>query len=84
MEAKHAQNGEDLLSTSRAAAVVGVHAQTLRRYEESGLIRAFRTPGGERRFRRADLLAFRESCSPQTPAEASPHASAGSTTGDAA
>ena len=39
-----------LLSLSEAAEKFGVHFQTLRNWHNSGKIRAFRTPGGHRRF----------------------------------
>lgn len=60
MTPKHAYNDEDLLPVSKAAAVIGVHAQTLRNYEKAGHISAMRTIGGERRFRFADLVELRE------------------------
>jgi excisionase family DNA binding protein len=41
-----------------AALYLGVTPQTLRRWERDGLITAFRTPGGERRFRVSDLDAL--------------------------
>lgn len=40
---------------TEAAAYLGVHPDTLRRWEKAGKIRVYRTPGGERRFERADL-----------------------------
>lgn len=48
---------EDLpLTTSRAAAVVGVTPQTLRRMEERGKITAKRGPNGDRQFSTHDCL----------------------------
>lgn len=41
-----------------ACRILGVHEATLRRWTDQGLIAAFRTPGGHRRYLRADLLAF--------------------------
>ena len=49
-----ATNG-DALSLGSAARVLGVSAVTLRRWADAGRIACFRTPGGQRRFRRADL-----------------------------
>jgi excisionase family DNA binding protein len=46
------------LSPSEAAAIVGVHEDTLKRWARDGKIRAFRTPGGHWRFRQADLDEF--------------------------
>lgn len=40
---------------SVAAELAGVHPQTLRIYERKGLIEPYRTPGGTRRYSRADL-----------------------------
>ena len=40
---------------SVAAEIVGMHPQTLRVYERKGLVEPFRTPGGTRRYSRADL-----------------------------
>ena len=51
---------EDMLTTSQAARVLGVHPATLRGYEADGLIVARRLPGGYRRWRRGDLLALRD------------------------
>ena len=41
------------------AEIAGVHPQTLRNYERSGLLRPQRTSGGSRRFSDADLAALR-------------------------
>lgn len=41
------------------AEIAGVHPQTLRNYERSGLLNPQRTRGGSRRFSEADLLAIR-------------------------
>jgi hypothetical protein len=60
MEDKHAESLDELLSVTPSAAVIGVHPQTLRRYELAGLITCHRTRGNERRFRRGDLIAFRD------------------------
>lgn len=49
---------DDLLPIGTAAAMVGVSVDTLRRYEAEGKITARRTPGNQRRFRRADVLAL--------------------------
>lgn len=44
---------------SVAAELVGVHPQTLRLYEQRGLVRPERTPGGTRRYSEADLERLR-------------------------
>ena len=41
------------------AELAGVHPQTLRNYERSGLLSPQRTSGGSRRFSEADLVALR-------------------------
>ena len=41
------------------AELAGVHPQTLRNYERSGLLNPKRTSGGSRRFSDEDLLALR-------------------------
>jgi len=41
------------------AELAGVHPQTLRNYERSGLLQPQRTSGGSRRFSEADLAAIR-------------------------
>lgn len=45
----------DLLSPAQAADELGVSLRTLDRYVAQGRIVPARTPGGHRRFRRADL-----------------------------
>ncbi|MCB1246622.1 MAG: helix-turn-helix transcriptional regulator [Acidimicrobiia bacterium] len=40
---------------SVAAEIVGMHPQTLRGYEQKGLVEPFRTPGGTRRYSQYDL-----------------------------
>lgn len=47
------------LSTTAAARMIGVHRDTLKRYEDrDGLIRSARTPHGQRRYLRADVQAL--------------------------
>lgn len=40
---------------SVAAEIVGMHPQTLRGYEQKGLVEPYRTPGGTRRYSQSDL-----------------------------
>ncbi|KAA3639387.1 MAG: MerR family transcriptional regulator [Armatimonadetes bacterium] len=40
---------------SVAAEIVGMHPQTLRGYEQKGLVEPFRTPGGTRRYSQEDV-----------------------------
>jgi excisionase family DNA binding protein len=44
------------LSLGPSSRLLGVDPDTLRRWADTGRIRTFTTPGGHRRFRRADLL----------------------------
>lgn len=46
------------LTISEAAEIVGVHVDTLRRWDAAGRIPAARTPTGHRRFRRSDVEAL--------------------------
>jgi excisionase family DNA binding protein len=48
-------HGGDWLSLGPASRLLGVDPDTLRRWSDTGRVRAFATPGGHRRFSRADL-----------------------------
>ena len=54
----------DWLTLGAAAGHLGVAKSTLRRWADQGRVPAFYTPGGHRRFRRADLDAFLERFGP--------------------
>lgn len=47
-----------LLQVRQSARALGVHENTLRRWEEQGYIRAVRLPSGVRRFRSEDVDAL--------------------------
>jgi excisionase family DNA binding protein len=49
------------LSTSEAARHLGVSLSTIRRWADSGHLRGYRTPGGQRRFTIEQLDQFLES-----------------------
>lgn len=49
-----------LMQVREAARHLGVHENTLRRWEERGLISAVRLPSGVRRFRAEDIEGMRE------------------------
>ncbi|MGI8729677.1 MAG: MerR family DNA-binding transcriptional regulator [Solirubrobacteraceae bacterium] len=51
----------ELIQVRQAARALGVHENTIRRWEERGLLRAVRLPSGVRRFRAEDIEAIRES-----------------------
>lgn len=46
---------KDIFSISEAAQYLGVFPLTLRNWEKKGLIKAFRTPGRHRRFKKSEL-----------------------------
>ena len=46
------------LTLGQASRLLGVHPTTLRQWADSGQVRAFRTPGGHRRFAEEDLRKF--------------------------
>ena len=63
---KSARLGPDFLTVTDAAAYVGTSAQTLRRWDREGRLRAVRHPGnGYRYYRRADLEPFRIEAHPR-------------------
>jgi excisionase family DNA binding protein len=45
-------------STSQAARQLGVSMSTVRRWSDRGYLRAYRTPGGQRRFSREQIESF--------------------------
>ncbi len=47
-----------LMGITQAAKLLGVHPLTLRSWAEKRYVPHYRTPGGHRRFRRDELLAF--------------------------
>ena len=49
---------EPLVSISEASRVIGVSEATLRQWTDEGKLKAFITPGGHRRYSRADLRKF--------------------------
>ncbi len=51
-------NGEDWLRLGEAARALGVSLTTVRRWSDSGQLASYRSPGGHRRFRRADVEAL--------------------------
>jgi excisionase family DNA binding protein len=53
-----ADDGREWLTLGQAAAFLGAAQSTVRKWADAGRLPAFYTPGGHRRFRRADLEAF--------------------------
>lgn len=58
LAADEAVERTEWLSLGEASKVLGVHYTTLRSWADRGEIPVFRTPGGHRRFRPADLRRF--------------------------
>jgi len=52
-------NDRPIYMISVAAELVGMHPQTLRMYEQKGLVRPKRTPGGTRLYSEADVERLR-------------------------
>jgi excisionase family DNA binding protein len=49
-----------LLGVRKAADLLGVHENTLRRWEKAGLVRAVKLPTGVRRFRPEEIDRLRK------------------------
>lgn len=58
----------DDLATGAAAEVLGVHPDTLIRWTNEGRVRHWRTPKGQRRYRRADIEELRSTLPVETEA----------------
>ena len=58
-----------VFTSSQAAVYLGVSLATIRRWTDAGHIACYRTPGGQRRFSRAQLDGFIASMSQEGPAE---------------
>jgi excisionase family DNA binding protein len=57
-------NEPDWLTLGQAAKYLGVAQSTIRKWSDQGRVPAFYTPGGHRRYRRADLDTFLERSGP--------------------
>jgi excisionase family DNA binding protein len=55
---QEAQTESDWLTLSKASQLLGIHPTTLRAWVDAGLVHAFLTPGGHRRFQVRELRAF--------------------------
>lgn len=61
-----------LLTVGQVAGLAGVSTDTIRSWERKGLLKAQRTPGGQRRFDRAEIEEFVRQRSPQTRQQSTP------------
>lgn len=50
--------GDGWVTLAEASRALGVNESTLRRWADAGQVRTFRTPGGHRRFSKADLSSL--------------------------
>jgi excisionase family DNA binding protein len=57
------------VNVGKAARYLGVSPASLRQWSDEGLVRVYRTPGGQRRYRIADLEAFIASLQESPPAK---------------
>ena len=66
------EENEKLLRLGKAAEFLGVSTASLRKWSDQGLVRVYRTVGGQRRYSPADLQQFIESMreSPSSPSTA--------------
>lgn len=48
------------LTSTEAAEILGVHADTLNRWADDGLVPYWMTPGGQKRYRLEDIEKIRE------------------------
>lgn len=62
---------DELLTTGDAAKLLQASVQTVRRWEASGHLTAIRTPGNQRRFRRAEVEALLAPSDPEPTEQAS-------------
>jgi excisionase family DNA binding protein len=66
-QGRQASLGEaDWLTLGQAARYLGVAQSTIRKWSDNGRVRAFKTPGRHRRYRRGDLDAFLQRSSPES------------------
>lgn len=67
----------ELFTVKKAAEFLGISTSTIYRAEEKGLLKAIKTPGGQRRFERTELERYKEESknfkAPQTPSSSIKH-----------
>jgi excisionase family DNA binding protein len=62
-------DSSEWISLRQAAEILGVHPATVRNWADKGELTSRRTPGGHRRFRKAELLQYAHSQSEIQPGE---------------
>lgn len=64
------ESGDDLLKPQEVGEMLGVTSATVGFWARTGALKPFvRTPGGQRRYRRADVITFRAGAVQPPPAE---------------
>jgi excisionase family DNA binding protein len=58
------KDDSEWLTLGQAARILGVAQSTIRKWSDNGRVPAFYTPGGHRRYRRADLETFLDRSGP--------------------
>jgi excisionase family DNA binding protein len=66
------RDDSEWLTLGQAARFLGVAQSTIRKWSDQGRVPAFYTPGGHRRYRRADLEAFLDRSGPGARKKAGP------------
>src|SRR3954453_23673078 len=66
------RDDSEWLTLGQAARFLGVAQSTVRKWSDSGRVPAFYTPGGHRRYRRADLETLLERSAPGSQPKAGP------------
>src|SRR5215831_20051492 len=67
-----ARREPEWMTLGQAARFLGVAQSTIRKWSDQGRVPAFYTPGGHRRYRRADLDKFLENSGPGAREQAGP------------
>ena len=60
MSKENVITNNELFTVKQAAKFLGISTSTIQRAEEKGLIKAIRTPGGQRRFEREVLENYKK------------------------
>lgn len=58
MDSEEVESGEELLKPFEVANLFRVDAKTVSRWQQEGKLSAIRTPGGHRRFRKSEIMAW--------------------------